>query len=188
MPEIVVGVLLVAGCALAALIMQRSDSATQTVVIAARPIPRGSVISAQDLAAGNMSGDTSALIVGDDAKSLLGQIATVDIGVGAPLTTSLVSAAKGLGPDEAISSVSLAPGRLPPDLAAGDTVRIVVVGPSATGATSEARLLDMAAEVYAVTNADDPNGNVIVTLRGPVSLTSELAAASTVQLARIQGK
>ena len=184
-PELVIGVLLVSGCALAALLLQRSDTNRVTVVVAARAVPRGSAISAVDLTGTMLSGDTSMLISGDDAKGLLGQVASVDIPAGVPLSSAMFTTASALGPDEALTSVALEPGRMPPDLAPNDQVRIVVVDTSA--ANSPARLVEATAQVWSIVDADGSNLNTIVTLRGPLSLATDLAAASTVQIARVEG-
>lgn len=184
-PELVIGVLLVSGCALAALLLQRSDTNRVTVVVAARHIARGSAISAVDLTGSTLSGDTSMLISGDDAKGLLGQVASVDIAAGVPLSSALFTTASALGPDEALTSVALEPGRMPPDLTPNDEVRIVVV--NAGAANAPARLLDATAQVWSIVDADGTNLNTIVTLRGPLSLATDLAAASTVQIARVEG-
>ena len=132
-----------------------------------------------------LSGDTSMLISGDDARGLLGQVASVDIPSGVPLNSALFTTASALGPDEALTSVALEPGRMPPDLAPDDEVRIVVV--NSDGVNSPARLLEATAQVWSIVDADGSNLNTIVTLRGPLSLATDLAAASTVQIARVEG-
>ena len=99
---------------------------------------------------------------------------------------SLLADAQPLGVDEALTSVALAPGRLPPDLAAGDDVRIVIitdVGPSAEPVTS---LIEEPAVVWAVDAAPD-GVDVVVTVRGPISLAAQMTSASVVQLVRVSG-
>lgn len=185
-PEVVVGVLLVAGCALAAVLLSQSGNATSTVVVAARPVARGSTIVADDLRGAQMSGTTEAMIGGDDAKLLLGRVALVDIAAGTPFSQAIAAAADPLAPDEALTSMSLDPGQLPPDLSPNDRVRMIVTSvPDATGVAVTTLLVDVAT-VWSVVAA--PDGlHTIVTLRGPISLSSEVAAAAKVQLARIEG-
>jgi hypothetical protein len=185
-PELVVGLLLVAGCALAALLLQRSDSAGTTVVVAARPVARGSVITAADLTGSVLVGDTSMLISGTDAQLLLGQVAAVDISLGMPLNNSMLTTAGALGPDEALTSVALQAGRLPPDLTPNDVVRVVVV--TTNGAVTEARLLEPTALVWSLVGPEGSSSDTIVTLRGPLSLATDLAGASTVQISRVEGE
>ncbi len=180
--------LLIAGCALAAMLVQQATNSKATVVVAARSIERGSVIGPADLAAITLTGDTGALIHGDNARGLLGQTAVIDIAANTPLAATMVSAQTGLGADEALISVAVEPGRIPPELASGDAVRVVVVSPSSVGAPDQAVLLETTAIVWSVAGAESVGGNTIVTLRGPLTLATEVAAASTVQLVRIEGE
>ena len=185
-PELVVGLLLVTGCALAALLLQRSNSAGTTVVVAARPIARGNMITAADLTGSVLVGDTSMLIAGSDAQALLGQVATVEIAAGVPMNKAMLTSARALGPDEALTSVALQAGRMPPDLTPNDVVRVVVVNNA--GAVTEARSLDVTAEIWSIVGPDASSSDTIVTLRGPLSLATELAGATTVQISRVEGE
>ena len=187
LPEIVIGVLLVAGCALAVLVMQRSNTEVTTVVMAPRPIPRGATITAADLTGRNMSGDVSNLIVGDNAKMLLGQVALVAIAGGTPLVESLIAPTQILGRRRSPHQRVFGTGRMPPDLAPNDTVRIVVVLPGPAGGAGQAELLDVEATVWSIVGGQDLNTNTIVTLRGPISLSTQVATATTVQIARVEG-
>ncbi len=187
MPEIAVGVLLVVGCAALAVLWSQSNDTSTTVVVAARPIKRGSIIIGDDLRGAAMSGSTSSMILGANAKSLLGQVALVDLDTDAPFSSSVVTATAPLSLDEALTSMALAPGQLPPDLAPNDHVRVVVIAaPDATG-LAQPTLLDAQATVWSVTTAPDST-TTVVTLRGPLSLSSAVAAASKVQLARVSGQ
>ena len=186
-PEVVIGVLLVAGCALGAVVWHQAASATTTVVVAARAIPRGATITADDLRGAELAGDTRAMIAAGDAQRLLGQVALVDIDPSVPFTRSLVSTTSLLGAGEALTSMALAPGQLPPDLAPNDRVRIVVTSaPDAAGVSATA-LLDDVATVWSVTAAPD-GMSTLVAVRGPIALSTDVAAASKVQLARVDGR
>lgn len=179
--------LLVAGCALAAVLWNQSNTATSTIVVAARPIARGTALNAEDLRGAEMSGATSVMVGGADARVLIGQVALVDIEASAPLMRSVLTASLPLAANEALTSMALAPGQLPPDLAPNDHVRIVVTAvPDAAGVVTT-QLLDDAATVWSVTDAHD-GMNTIVTVRGPISLSSAVAAAAKVQLARVEGR
>ena len=186
MPEIVLGVLLVATCAMGALLWQRSVDQTITVVAAARPIARGSIISAADVRGAQVGGETSGLVRGDDARLIVGRIALVDIEQGVPFTSALVTDAAPLGPDEALTSMALSPGQMPTDLAPGDHVRLVVTAaPDATGVT-ETNMLESEATVWTIASGTD-GLSTVVTVRGPLDLSTAVAAASKVQLARVEG-
>jgi uncharacterized membrane protein YgcG len=209
LPEVVLGVFLVAGCALGAVLWQKSADTTTTVVVAGRRISRGSVIGAGDLRGAQVGGETSAMIAGQSAHALLGKIAVIDIDVDVPITPTLLTDARPLAIDEALTSMALAPGHLPPDLATNDTIRIVVTGPSAAvggsggsggssgsggtggsgatgggGAIDVTLLLDQPAVVWSVDKSPD-GVSTIVTLRGSLSLSTAIAAADEIRLVRV---
>lgn len=208
LPEVVLGVFLVAGCALGAVLWQKSADTTTTVVVAGRRISRGSVIGAGDLRGAQVGGETSAMIAGQSAHALLGKIAVIDIDVDVPITPTLLTDARALTIDEALTSMALAPGHLPPDLATNDTIRIVVTGPSAAvggsggsggsggtggsgatgggggGAIDVTLLLDQPAVVWSVDKSPD-GVSTIVTLRGSLSLSTAIAAADEIRLVRV---
>jgi hypothetical protein len=186
LPEVVLGVFLVAGCALGALLWQQHADRTTTVVVAARSIVRGSVITAADMRAAKIGGETEAMIPASSARSLLGTVAVVDIGADVPFTATIVTHAAPLGADEALTSVALAPGLLPPDLAPGDDVRIVVTRAADASGASSTDLLPEPAVVWSVDAAPD-GASTVVTIRGPLSLATEVAAAVRVRLARVAG-
>jgi SAF domain len=186
LPEVVLGVLLVAGCALGAVLWQKSTNSTSTVVVASRPIARGAVIGPDDLRGAQIGGETSAMISGDSARSLLGKVALVDIGADVPMTLTLLTDARPLGADEALTSMALDPGQLPPDLAPNDDVRIVVTARPDPTAGIVATLLDERAVVWSV---DDSASGVamIVTVRGTLTLATSIAAADEIRLVRVEG-
>ena len=179
------GVLLVAGCALGAVLWQRSADSTTTVVVASRPIARGSVIGPDDLRGAQVGGETSAMISGESAHALLGKVAVVDIDVNVPMSLSLLSDAQPLAANEALTSMSLTPGEYPPDLAADDHVRILVTGrPDATGSTITT-LIEEGALVWSVADSAD-GASTIVTVRGSLSLATAIASADEIDLVRVE--
>jgi hypothetical protein len=180
----VLGVLLVAGCALGAVLWQRSVDDSTTVVVAVRPIERGAAIVADDLGGVRMSGDTSALVDGSSAEVLLGQYAAVDIASGVPFTAALVTGDRPLAVDEALTPIALAAGEVPPDLAAADAVRVVVT--NIDGDRTETTMLDERASVWAVDRAVD-DVTTVVTVRGSVALAVALSGAASVRLVRVGG-
>ena len=186
MPEVVLGVFLVAGCAFGAVAWQRATNRTTTVVVAGRHIARGSVIGVEDLRGAQVGGETGAMIAGTDARLLLGKVAIVDIDAAVPLTPTLLTDAAPLGIDEALSSVALEPGQFPPDLAAGDHVRIIVTTTTGAGGVVTASLLDEVGAVWAVDSAADGR-TTVVTVRGPIEIGTALAAAEDVRLLRVEG-
>jgi len=186
-PEVVLGVVLVAGCALAALLWQRSNGAATTVVVAAHPIARGTVITPADLVGEQVAGNASAFVAGPDAHQLLDRVALIDIEGNSPLTASMFADEVPLAEGEALTSVALTRGQFPSDLATEDRVRIVVTTPvDATGQTTTT-MLDEDAIVWSVQAAPD-GVSTVVTVRGPIGLTTSIASAAKVQLATVEGR
>ncbi len=181
------GVLLVAGGALAAVLWHTRSTATTPVVVAARPIARGSAISADDLAVGHAAGEGVVLMGGERAGDLVGRVAVIDVGAGEPLTAAAVADVAPLGVDEALSAVAIEPGWAPADLAPGDPVRVVTVRPVSATVDETATLFPAPVTVWDVTSPSDGTTTTVVTLRGPLELATELALASSVQIARVGG-
>ncbi|HRE03203.1 MAG TPA: SAF domain-containing protein [Ilumatobacteraceae bacterium] len=186
MPEVILGVLLVAGCALGAVLWQRQASTRESFVVAAGPIERGRTLQGADLTVIELGGDTQVFVPAAAAQSLVGLTATADIPAGTPLVAALVAAAPALGADEALTSVALHAGDMPTDLAANDTVRIVVTTNAGAGGVSSTVLLDPIAVVWSVVDARD-GVSTVVTLRGSLELSTDIAAAASVRLARVEG-
>jgi flagella basal body P-ring formation protein FlgA len=185
LPEVVLGVLLVAGCALGAVLWQRHADTTRTIVVARRAIARGEVITAADLRGAQIAGETAAMVAASEASSLLGQVALVDIAESSPMTASIVTDERSLAADEALTSMALEPGQVPPDLAAGDHVRVVTTASETSGKVITV-MLEADAVVWAVDTAQD-GISTIVTVRGPLSLATDVASAASLRLARVEG-
>ena len=186
LPEVVLGVLLVAGCAFGAVAWQQSSNKTMTVVVASRAIARGTVIGIEDLRGAQIGGETNAMIAGENARDVLGKVAIVDIDPAVPLTATLFTDAVPLGTGEALSSMALEPGEFTPDLAAGDRVRIIVTSTTDASGTTTAALIAQDAMVWAVDEAGDGR-TTVVTVRGPIEIGTAVAAAEDVRLVRVEG-
>lgn len=183
-PELMVGLLLVAGGALTAVVWHTRSTATRDVVVAARPIARGAVVAAADLRTVGVAGDSLPLLDGEQASALVGRVAVVDLAVGVPLTEAMVVEARPLADGEALTAVAIEPGWAPSDLAAGDAVRVVTVVPDADALGDIAALFPGEISVWDVAPTDGTSQTVI-TLRGPLDLATELAQASSVRIARV---
>ncbi|NBR92637.1 MAG: hypothetical protein EBT46_03975, partial [Actinobacteria bacterium] len=109
------------GSALAGFTLFERSSDTITVVGAARNLPRGTVLTRDDLVAldvGQMPG--GAVIRAHDASSALGHRLLADVPEGAPIVPYAITEPSVLGVDEALIPVALEPGYVPAGLAAGD--------------------------------------------------------------------
>lgn len=136
LPVVVVGVLLVVGCALAfADASLRTGGGTEVLVVA-RPVAAGQVVTPADLRAVHLSarGALSTVPAGDE-QSVVGRPAAEPLAAGAVLTQADVGSGSAVGAGSDVVAVALKPGAYPPDLAPGDRVQVVPVS-SSSGAAS----------------------------------------------------
>jgi hypothetical protein len=186
-PELVLGLVLVVGCALAAVMWNRSITAGFTIVVAASDVPRGSVIDAVDLLPAEVrGGEGVGFVSGDAAADLVGTVALVDITAGEPLTSSMVTATEPLTPEEGLASVALERGQAPSDLGPGDSVRVVVVPIADPVTPSAPTLLELVAEVWDVEPPTEYEPDSVVTLRLPIADAAIVAGAESLRLVRVE--
>lgn len=135
-PELAVGILLVVGCALAALILA-TDGRERTAALAlSSDIARGEVITSGDLATVYIESDSSIAYTAEpDAEALVGRAALSDLAAGTMVTPEqLASPIELIQPGAATVGMALEAGQLPSlRLAPGDAVSIVAGGDVASG-------------------------------------------------------
>lgn len=170
--------LIVAGAAIGGALHLAGDSRTQ-VVVAARDIPVGTVISAGDLTSGEMSGTGVGAIAGADAGLLLGQSATTRIPAGALLHADMFQAAPPPGEGRIAIGLALSAGQLPAaELTPDRMVQVLQVLP-ASEASAEAPVSTVLVEdalVLSVTS--DPSGAWLVTVAVDEADAPAVAAAA----------
>jgi hypothetical protein len=129
---VALGVLLIVGCATAGAVLAGRSNHDRPYLVALRPIPPGTVISASDL--GVVSLDPPATLAAVPAageSSVLGRQAQYQIPAGSLLDAGELTAGEPLPAGEAIVGASLASNQLPDELAPGD--QVLVVYTSSTG-------------------------------------------------------
>jgi hypothetical protein len=164
LPLVVVGVLLVLGCALAFADASLHLGSREEVLVLAQPVAAGQVLSAGDLRSARVSTGSGLAVVPVAAeRSVVGRRAAVALVAGALLTTSEVGAVPPVGAGFDEVAVGLKPGAYPPDVAPGDRVQVVPIasssGSSTAGATSGS---PVAATVLAVDAAPADTSNPTV--------------------------
>jgi hypothetical protein len=164
LPLVVVGVLLVLGCALAFADASLHLGSREEVLVLAQPVAAGQVLSAGDLRTARVStGSGLAVVPLDQEQGVVGRRAAVALVAGALLTTSEVGAVPPVAAGFDEVAVGLKPGAYPPDVAPGDRVQVVPVasssGSSTAGATSGS---PVAATVLAVDAAPAGTSNPTV--------------------------
>lgn len=133
MPLVVVGVLLVVGCALGFADASLSLASHQDVLAVTQPVAVGQVLIAADLQAVRVSTGTGlAVVPAAEEASVVGRPAAVGLVAGALLVPGEI----GTGPPAAsgadVVAVALKAGLFPPALAPGDRVQVVPVVTSAS--------------------------------------------------------
>ncbi|MCR3721140.1 MULTISPECIES: SAF domain-containing protein [Prauserella salsuginis group] len=153
-PHLVTGALLVVACVAGALWWSTAAAARTPVVALADPVTVGQVLTRADLRTVEVSTDADLdLIPADRAGSLVGRPLATSLPAGALLNGEVVGPTALPGEGRSVVAVALAPGRYPPELAAGHPVRVLVTtsegGPAVTegpepGAAWSATVLSLA--------------------------------------------
>lgn len=185
-PDMAVGIALIALGVIGSMAVYRSASATVSVVGVVRDLDRGRVIEARDLRAIRISPESAQFFVGaSNAGSLLGKILIVPMMSGSPLSESMVSAALPLGPDEALTSAAVPKGNIPANLAVNDNVRLVLTPDVTITNAAPPLLFDEVVTVWAIEQSDEMSSAVIVTFRGPLRLSLAIAGAGNVRISLV---
>ncbi len=127
-PEIALGVLLVAGCALAALAWQTIADPSRSVLAVSANVSRGDVISANNLQVVEIaSNDIINVIPAEQSGTVIGQIAQVDLSPGTLLTANMVADVVSVEPGQALVGMTVPRGALPSStLRIGSPVDVIV--------------------------------------------------------------
>lgn len=190
-PEAVLGLVLVVGGALGALLWHRSATATSLVTTLATDVGRGDELTAAALVPLEVgSADALGLVPWTAAGDLVGRRVVTDLTAGTPLLPALVTVGVPLAEGEALAAVKVGAGSYPADLAPGDLVDAVAVPTAVTGTDMPGPplVLASAAVVHAVEPMGDADLSEVVTLRLPEDAARALgAAAGPVRLVRVAG-
>lgn len=185
-PDLAVGIALIALGVIGSMAVYRSASATVAVVGAVHDFDRGHLIEASDLRVIRISPETAQFFVdASNAGSLLGKSLTVSVKGGTPISESMVSNASPLGIDEALTSAAVPIGNIPANLAVNDRVRLVLTPDATITNASPPLLFDEAVTVSAIKQTDEVTGAVIVTFRGPLRLSLAIAGAGNVHISLV---
>jgi hypothetical protein len=184
-PELAVGLVLMLGGALGAILLSRSGDSIVIVVGAAHDLQRGDKITPQDLVAVETSQSLSGSFITEaQASALIGQTALVDLQASTPLTVSMFSDQQQLLPNEALTSAAIQQGNYPIDLAVGDQVRIVTVPDLALSQNAIPELFDQVVTIWSL-NKSENNDSALVTFRSSLDLSMAIAKAGEVHIVRV---
>lgn len=146
-PQLVVGVLLMAGAALAFLLVNAASVHRVAVVALVDDVSHGQVLTEQDLQVVHVgTDDPIALTAADEADALVGRAVVTDLRAGTLVVPEQLAVASTLTPGSGVVGLALTPGQYPtPQLRIGDLVNVVAA--DAAASEESGRLLVEAAEV-----------------------------------------
>ena len=160
MPLVVVGVLLVVGCALGFADASLSLASHQDVLAVTQPVAVGQVLTTTDLQSVRVStGAGLAVVPAAEEASVVGRPVAVALVAGALLVPGEIGTASPVASGADVVAVALKAGLFPPDLAPGDRVQVVPVvtsassTPTVSGSPVDATVLGVQAAA-ASSNAD----------------------------------
>ena len=184
-PELAVGLALMLGGALGAILLSRSGDSIVVVAGAANDLQRGQKIAPQDLIAIETPLSLSASFVPEsEASSLIGQTLLIDLQASTPLTNSMFSDQQQLLPDEALTSAAIQQGNYPIDLAVGDQVRLVTVPDISLSQTAQPEMFDRVVTIWSL-NKSEKSELAFVTFRSSLDLSMAIARAGEVHISRV---
>lgn len=178
-PEVAIGLIVVFGFGLAAVLWQQHATQKRAVLALAHAVHRGDVVERDDLRVVYLADDQAiAVVPRTDAAALIGHVAAADMAEGTVLSRSSVLEGSAIEVGSGVVGLALEPGQLPSTrLRAGDLVD-VVRGPAkgAPDATGGAVIVRRA-EVFAV-EAASQSGRVFVSLKASEDDASRIAEAA----------
>jgi hypothetical protein len=177
-------VLLIVGFALAgALLVTRLADKTE-VLVAARPVPAGHVITAEDVGTASVAGSIR-VIPAARLGTVVGETAAVPLAAGQVLNRDMLTDQPVPGVGQAMVGLALKPGQLPADgVSPGDRVRIVAVpvGPDeiSGGEPASPPVLADDARVYAIRTDPAGAGTTLMTVIVPAAAGPRVATVGAV--------
>lgn len=180
-PEVAVGVLLMVGFSLAAVLWHMNTTRREPALALAVDVQRGEEIGAGDLRVVYLASDDPIAHLPQSAeRDLVGQTAAADLERGTLLTRSQLVARAVLEPDEGVVGLALDPGQFPAiGLVPGDRVNVVSATPAEDppGSGGDDQVLAADTSVYAI-EALETEGRQFISLRMPEADANRVASAA----------
>ncbi|MBW3556941.1 MAG: flagella basal body P-ring formation protein FlgA [Actinobacteria bacterium] len=176
----VVGLLLTLGAALAFAVLWMNAGERRPVLVMARAVPAGQVITAADLQVVRVATDPGVAVVPSERRArVVGSTAGVDLVAGALLSDAQLGRPTAVAAGEAVVGVPLRPSQMPARLRPGDRVAVVDTGVNG----GRAGVVITEAKVLGTTTAAD--GNVVVSLVVAEPVAGPVTALVAAERARI---
>lgn len=175
------GVVLILGLGVLGGAAYHSAGAKTPVVVVIQTVPKGHVVTRNDLSTIDVGGSVVA-VAGNHLDSVLGEMATVDLLPDTLLQRSMVSAGPVLAANAAQVGVQVTGGQIPADgLAPGDTVEVLALpakGTVAVATPATATMLVAKAAVFSTRADPSSAAGTLVTLSVPAASAAAIATAS----------
>lgn len=180
--ELALGMTLVIGGAIGVLVWHRQAVQSSTVLVTARDLRRGEIITSAELEVATITGARGVTVLTrEQIDAVLGGMVVADLPAHAPVTPGMVEYRQRPGAHEALVSLALRPGEVPLDLAPRDVVRLVSVRLDPLGSAPPAVTYDTA-EVWSVRTPTDLDTTTLVTLRAATEVLERLALADRLRV------
>jgi hypothetical protein len=191
LPDVLVGLAVVVGCALAAVVWSASSAGGDAVLALVNPIARGQVVTLDDLKSVEVSTQEDVgLIPRTESGQVVGRRALAPLPAGALLSASQFATTPPVEPGEAVVGLALGQGEYPiGEMAPGDVMSVVLT-PGQGGSDGEEGVLVAAAEIYAVASIGS-QGEMFVSLlvaESDVTQVTSAAAGDRVRLVLVAGR
>ncbi|MFE0104486.1 SAF domain-containing protein [Streptomyces sp. NPDC059009] len=181
-PHLLLGVLLVAGCATGGVVAGTRLGDREPVLALARPVDVGQELTRKDLREVSLAKDSGlAVIPAGSASRVTGRTVAYSLPAGALLTRDVLGAAKLPKPGRAVAAIGLKPGQYPPGLERGNPVR-VVIAPEAGDRAESPRPTESLRGVVADVRGDEREGTTVVSVDMIEDDARRLAAAPAGQV------
>ncbi len=186
-PELAVGLFIVAASIGGAVFWQRSVEAGTAVLVTSRDIGRGEVLSAVDLSEIVVTASADiALIRSSSAGQVVGRRVTADLRSGTPLIPAFLTTTGNVGPLDGLVGLTVRLSAAPVELAAGDLVRIFTVETTPEG---EMKIDEVPGplEIWEVSTPDPLSSERAITVKSPLESIPRLVGREEIHLVKVVG-
>ncbi|NKQ55580.1 flagellar biosynthesis protein FlgA [Amycolatopsis sp. K13G38] len=189
-PYLVLGVLLIVVCAAGTVVTVLQVGQREPMLSLARPVTVGHVLTPQDLRQVPLSADSGTDVVpASQASSVLGQPVAYSLPSGTLLPRSALGHPQVPPPGQGTVAVAVKAGQVPPDIAPGTTVSVIVTsGAGASSSTGSTQSTPSSGPWSAVVTSVAPQTNdqsTVVSLQLPTVNARQVAAIPPGQLALV---
>jgi len=187
-PQLAIGVLLVALSALVVVVLVSRAAARDPVLALAQDVERGQVVSSADFRVVYLGTDDQvSTVAADEMATLVGLTAVVDLEEGTIVSPGYLAARPALEPGEGLVGLALSPGEYPTlRLAPGDMVDVILTGSQPVGldGASGDVVLVSGAEVFDISELGI-QGQRFVSLRMDAADAAEVARVAVERRVRL---